>query len=174
MPADTIPPAYPAPSPQGKRPDMCMCWRLCSSLTIRTGEEVRVSTAISVASLVRKPRLRCPKTVNACCSLRVTNCGIQKCSGEEMSPGAYEDVGKSYESRPLTKSAIRCAGAVCRLLPCMKQSCSSLCWKRIISSGSSRSASIYVSTSSGCNAVDHNLSVVRCSRDDEATRTHAE
>lgn len=131
---------------------MCMCWRLCSSLTIRTGEEVRVSTAISVASLVRKPRLRCPKTVNACCSLRVTNCGIQKCSGEEMSPGAYEDVGKSYESRPLTKSAIRCAGAVCRLLPCMKQSCSSLCWKRIISSGSSRSASIYESTSSGCNS----------------------
>src|SRR5690606_404760 len=49
-PAERMPPAYPAPSPQGYSPRV---FRLCSdwaSRVMRTGEEVRVSTPVSTAS----------------------------------------------------------------------------------------------------------------------------
>ncbi|NLY07907.1 MAG: hypothetical protein GXZ16_06820 [Spirochaetales bacterium] len=52
---DTIPPEYPAPSPEGKSP--CAEGDIMDSkfLTIRTGLLVRVSEARIIASLVRNP-----------------------------------------------------------------------------------------------------------------------
>ena len=55
IPAETIPPAYPAPSPHGNNPLILTCCKVSLSLMIRTGAEVRVSTPIITASLVRKP-----------------------------------------------------------------------------------------------------------------------
>lgn len=40
MAADTIPPAYPAPSPHGNKLFMCVCCKLTGSLGIKTGDEV--------------------------------------------------------------------------------------------------------------------------------------
>jgi tetratricopeptide (TPR) repeat protein len=40
MAAETIPPAYPAPSPQGNNPFIVTCCMLSRSLIIRTGDEV--------------------------------------------------------------------------------------------------------------------------------------
>ena len=54
---------------------------------MRTGAEVRVSMPITVASLVRNPREVRPKCSNPFCSRLQMNSGIQKWSGEEMSPG---------------------------------------------------------------------------------------
>ena len=55
IPAETMPPAYPAPSPQGNNPFRRTCCKVSLSLMMRTGDDVRVSTPIMVASLVRKP-----------------------------------------------------------------------------------------------------------------------
>ena len=51
--ADMIPPAYPAPSPHGNNPFTALCPD--SSRTIRTGEELLLSTAIKTASGSSKP-----------------------------------------------------------------------------------------------------------------------
>ena len=80
---------------------------------MRTGLLVRVSTPITVASLVRNPLFCLPQTLKASLRRPDTPCGNQKWSGLEMSPGAYEEAGREAERRPLTKSAILCAGAVC-------------------------------------------------------------
>ena len=45
------------------------------------------------------------------------NSGIQKWSGEEMTPGVYDDLGRSNDTFLLTKSVIRWAGAVCLQFP---------------------------------------------------------
>lgn len=87
-PADTIPPAYPAPSPHGKSPWMRTCCRVSLSRMMRTGDEVLVSIAIRVASLVRKPCAFLPKVLKPSCRRLLTNEGIQKCSGLLMIPGA--------------------------------------------------------------------------------------
>ena len=47
----------------------------------------RVSAAIIKASLVRNPRLRCPNVRNPSAKRCVMNWGIQKWSGEAMTPG---------------------------------------------------------------------------------------
>lgn len=59
--ADTIPPAYPAPSPHGNNPGKVTCSSLSLSRGIRTGAEVRLSTAIIRASRVRNPFEILPK-----------------------------------------------------------------------------------------------------------------
>ena len=120
IPAETIPPAYPAPSPHGKSPPTEMCCRVSLSRMMRTGAEVRVSIPITVASLVRNPREVRPKCSNPFCKRLLINSGIQKCSGEEMSPGVYDDGGRSYDNLRRVKSTIRCAGAVCLRLPCIQ------------------------------------------------------
>lgn len=94
-PAETIPPAYPAPSPHGKSPFMRTCCRVLTSRRIRTGDDVRVSTAMSTASFVRNPWLMEPNFLKPCCSLFDTEGGSQKCNGLEISPGAYELFGRS-------------------------------------------------------------------------------
>lgn len=55
IPADTIPPAYPAPSPQGNSPCKRMCCNVSLSRIILTGLDVLVSAAIITASFVKKP-----------------------------------------------------------------------------------------------------------------------
>ena len=60
-----------------------------------TGADVRVSNAIMTASFVRKPWLIFPNCLKPCCKRDETSRGIQKCNGEEISPGAYELFGKS-------------------------------------------------------------------------------
>ena len=65
-------------SPQGKRPSTVRCCRVSLSRTIRTGEEVRVSTAIITASLVRKPRELFPKSWNPLLRRSLRKEGIQK------------------------------------------------------------------------------------------------
>ena len=54
---------------------------------MRTGDDVRVSAAMTVASPLRKPRLRCPKSLKPARKRVATNCGIQKWSGEDTKPG---------------------------------------------------------------------------------------
>ena len=49
----TIPPEYPAPSPQGYKPRICGCCSVSGSRGIRTGDEVRDSVANMMASLVQ-------------------------------------------------------------------------------------------------------------------------
>ena len=63
--ADVIPPAYPAPSPQGYKPFMELS--NVSPLGMRTGEEVRLSTPAKIASgrsnpLIFLPKLSIPST----------------------------------------------------------------------------------------------------------------
>ena len=50
--AETIPPAYPAPSPHGNNPRTSGCCNVSGSRGMRTGDEVRDSTATTAASLV--------------------------------------------------------------------------------------------------------------------------
>ena len=80
---------------------------------MRTGEEVLVSLAMSIASLVRKPRALRPNLSSPSRNRLLMNFGIQKCKGEAMTPGEYDDCGRSDESRPFTKSSILWAGATC-------------------------------------------------------------
>ena len=51
--ADIIPPAYPAPSPQGYKPFMFDI--IFSSLFIVTGDELLVSTPVNIASSLANP-----------------------------------------------------------------------------------------------------------------------
>ena len=81
---------------------------------------MRVSMPITVASLVRNPREVRPKCSNPFCSRLQMNSGIQKCSGDEIRPGEYDESGRSYDNFLRVKSTIRCAGAVCRRLPCIQ------------------------------------------------------
>ena len=90
IPADTMPPAYPDPSPQGNSPFKRTCCKVSLSLTMRTGADVRVSTPIMAASLVRKPWLYFPNCWKPLLSRSAMNGGIQKCRGDDTSPGAYE------------------------------------------------------------------------------------
>ena len=110
---------------------------------MRTGAEVRVSTAIITASLVRKPRELFPKSWKPLLRRSPINLGSQKCRGDEISPGLYDVGGRSKLSFLRVKSAIRCAGAVCRMFPCCQQICSSFSWKRIIASGCTVPSSVF-------------------------------
>ena len=62
---------------------------------MRTGEEVRVSAAISTASFVKKPWLFLPNSLNAACKRVPIIVGSQKCNGLDIRPGVYELSGKS-------------------------------------------------------------------------------
>lgn len=76
--AETIPPAYPAPSPQGYSPPAFGAV-ISFVRTIRTGEEDRLSTAVSSASGLSNPR-RCPANRRTPCSIdSVRNGGRQRC-----------------------------------------------------------------------------------------------
>lgn len=56
IPADMIPPANPAPSPAGNNP---FVFALCPSRprTIRSGDDVRVSTPVNIASGISNPTI---------------------------------------------------------------------------------------------------------------------
>ncbi len=56
---------------------------------------LEVSTPIITASLVRKPWRPRPNCWKPCDSRPAMNSGIQKCKGEDINPGLYEDSGKS-------------------------------------------------------------------------------
>ena len=74
--AETIPPAYPAPSPQGYNPLISMWLRDSLSLVMRTGADVRVSIQITMASLVRNPLAERPKTLKPLRNRLLINLGI--------------------------------------------------------------------------------------------------
>ena len=93
-PAETMPPAYPAPSPQGKSPLMVTCCSVSLSLTMRTGADVRVSIPIMQASLVRKPCELRPNCWKPLLKRSLMKSGIQKCRGEETNPGLYDEAGR--------------------------------------------------------------------------------
>ena len=83
-----------------------------SSLTILTGDDVRVSDANTCASSVRNPRIFLSNCLKPSLSLLEMNSGNQKCTGEFTMPGTYDVSGKLLEIRPFTKSVNLCAGAV--------------------------------------------------------------
>ena len=62
---------------------------------MRTGADVRVSTAIMTASLVRNPRELFPNSSNPFRKRSPMKGGSQKWRGEETSPGLYELRGRS-------------------------------------------------------------------------------
>ena len=86
--ADTIPPAYPAPSPQGYNPLTETCCIVAASRGMRTGDDVRDSTPINIASLVRNPLAKLPNLQNPFCKRFPTKGGNHKSSREGCIPGA--------------------------------------------------------------------------------------
>ena len=62
--AETIPPAYPAPSPHGYRPLTCGCCNVSLSRGMRTGDDVRDSVATIIPSSVMYPFILLPKAFN--------------------------------------------------------------------------------------------------------------
>ena len=65
MAALIIPPAYPAPSPQGNKLLSCGCARDSSSRGMRTGDEVLDSVATTIASSVKYPFIFLPNAGKA-------------------------------------------------------------------------------------------------------------
>ena len=91
------------------------------------GAEVRVSTPINIASLVKKDLLHLPKVLKPCCKRLDTSVGNKKCKGDDITPGTYDVEGKSNDILRFTKSAIRCAGATCVIPPFTYASRSMVC-----------------------------------------------
>ena len=75
IPADVIPPAWPAPSPQGNNPLCESDISVTLSRFIVTGAEVRVSGARSTPPTVEKPLIWRSKTSNAFLSWEETSTG---------------------------------------------------------------------------------------------------
>lgn len=130
--ADTIPPAYPAPSPTGYKPRTSTWQRLSLSRGTRTGDDVRVSSPIRAASGVRKPRALRPNSSKPFCRRPATNGGNNRSMRPGCTPGAYDDGGKVELGLEATKSVMRCAGAHCVLPAASKNRCSMSRWKYII------------------------------------------
>ena len=120
--ADTMPPAYPAPSPHGTSPFILICWSVALSRMILTGAEVRVSHPISTASLVRKP---CDFLPNSMKPLRRRS---DISGGKSLSmralcmPGAYEVAGREDDVLPLVRSSSLCAGRPASVVPARYES----------------------------------------------------
>ena len=110
--AETMPPAYPAPSPQGYSPLMAMWESVSGSRVTLTGEDVRVSQPISTASLVRNPLAFLPKSINPFCSRRAIPSGRRRSTRAGCIPGAYDVAGRSFDGRLSVKSFMRWAGAL--------------------------------------------------------------
>ena len=109
--AETIPPAYPAPSPQGYK-SFISVWVISEgSRGILTGDEVRVSTPIIIASLVKKPLAYLPKISKPLRRRILMNCGNHLSMRDSLIPGAYDVRGRSVDALPMTKSSILCAPA---------------------------------------------------------------
>src|SRR6185436_11905033 len=112
-PADRIPPAYPAPSPQGYSPRTLRLCRVSASRVMRTGEEVRLSTPVSTASSRSKPGICRPNTGNASRIASMAYAGNAGARSPSRTPGVYEGVTAPswVEGTPRRKSPSSCPGA---------------------------------------------------------------
>ena len=104
---ETMPPAYPAPSPAGNRPGTWGCIPVFCSRGILSGELVRLSTARTLASLVTKPFIFLSNTVNA--DLRLWETSVPRMSSSRwlIIPGIYEEAGRVAETLSFIKSVKR-------------------------------------------------------------------
>ena len=66
-------------------------------MIILIGDDVRVSTPISIASFVRKPLADLPNCIKPVRSLLDTSVGSKKCNGDEITPGTYDVSGRSKD-----------------------------------------------------------------------------
>src|SRR6185503_3948480 len=117
--AEIMPPAYPAPSPQGNKPATCGSCSGSLSRGMLTGDEVRDSTPTNIASLVYYPFILRPNAGSALRSRSLIQYGNISFSGALFVPGKYELTGKEPDTRPSTKSTMRCAGATSRPPPAL-------------------------------------------------------
>ena len=110
--ADIIPPAYPAPSPQGYIP--CTLAIFCSFLFIVTGDELLVSTPVNIASALAKPAIFLSKYINPSFKVLVTKSGKISCKFARVTPGLYVGLTSPIKVDFLLfkKSSTLCIGAL--------------------------------------------------------------
>jgi len=85
--ADIIPPAYPAPSPQGKMP-LIDDWRILSR-TILTGDVLLVSGAVRIAFSSAKHGIRFSNSTRDSLKTDVIFCGRILLRSDKVTPGLY-------------------------------------------------------------------------------------
>ena len=85
--AETMPPAYPAPSPQGYSPSSPGCSSVAGSRGMRTGELVRVSQPMSWAEAPAKPRHLWSNCRSPSRMRQTISPGSSSCRGWDVMPG---------------------------------------------------------------------------------------
>ena len=99
-----MPPAYPAPSPQGYTPaaatlpSLKNAWREPLSRTKRTGLELRVSTAVITALSLANPLIRRSNWGSACSKDCATKSGRHSCRSLHATPRAYVGVTDAQDT----------------------------------------------------------------------------